>query len=266
MEYWRFWPGHTPPRAFEKQELSSVALQPESCPKFTTLWICLPNLTYTEVSRGSDVACPLLNSSTFCFLLKPPSRCWAPYFRECYHQIPGCHSHVIGIRVFLYCQATILCFHWSLQNSIPTTILAPLHCPVTDWTFRNTRNSFSPRDLQWLLFEFKIKSTILFIAYKASQNLALRIGPLSPLPLSQCVPCVSYVKYSPASQVCRPVLFASRLFYKLLSFCRKFSSFKSQPRCHALWETFPDSVLTVLRTSLSLSFFRLSEGQGAWSP
>lgn len=43
---------------------------------------------------------------------------------------------------------------------------------------------FLPQDLQWLLFEFKIKSTILNMAYKVSQNLGLRVQFLSPLPLS----------------------------------------------------------------------------------
>lgn len=50
------------------------------------------------------------------------------------------------------------------------------------------------------------------MAYKASQNLAPRIQRLSPLPLSQYIPCVSYIKYSPASQVCCPVLFASSFY------------------------------------------------------
>lgn len=81
------------------------------------------------------------------------------------------------------------------------------------------------------------------MAYKGSQNLALHIQLLSPVSLSQCIPYVSYVKYSPASQLCCPVLFASRFIYKLISFPREFSSFNSQPRHHALSEDFPDSVL-----------------------
>lgn len=61
---------------------------------------------------------------------KPPSWCWIHYFRECYHQTPGCQSRILGIRVFLCCKATILCLGHSLLTSLPTTILAPpVHCP-----------------------------------------------------------------------------------------------------------------------------------------
>lgn len=87
-----------------------------------------------------------------------------------------------------------------------------------------------PQDLQWLLFEFKIKSTILNMAYKVSPNLGLHVQFLSPLPLSQCIaPLVAVVHVLQLLRDAVPFFSTSRLLYKLLCFPGEFSSFKSRP-------------------------------------